>query len=71
MGLMMVSIILIAAIFVTCFYFLPLDKGTGDEDGPGEEQGEISITFAARSLEDLFTTPELQDATISQLQAEM
>ncbi|MBQ1691131.1 MAG: amidase, partial [Firmicutes bacterium] len=70
-GLMMVSIILIAAIFVTCFYFLPLDKGMGDMDGPGEEQGEISITFAVRSLEDLFTTPELQDATISQLQAEM
>ena len=30
-GLMMVSIILIASILVTCFYFLPLDKGTGDE----------------------------------------
>ncbi len=67
----MVSIILIAAIFALSFYFLPLDKGAGGGAEHPEEPTEVKFTFASKSLDALFTTIDLQDATISDLQSEM
>ncbi|MBQ7703700.1 MAG: hypothetical protein IJT40_04920 [Firmicutes bacterium] len=72
-GLTVVSILLIAAILVMSFVFLPVGSGAVDEeiDGPLPSLEDIKRVSAVKELEGIFTTVDLMDATIEALQSEM
>ncbi len=70
-GLTAVSILLVVTIFVLCFYFLPLDKWEGQDEVIPYEPVRVRLTSAVKSLNDLFTTVDLMDATIDELEKEM